>query len=60
MDCERGNEKGTSAQFFWTHLCPKPTVGRPIGSGAGEGTKPSKDLIRLIVAAFGPVAPFAH
>jgi hypothetical protein len=32
-------------------------VGRPIGSGAGEATKPSNSLIKEMVAAltFGPV-----
>lgn len=36
---------------FWQR-CPYPTVGRPIGSGAGEATKPSNDLINDTVAEF--------
>ena len=51
------NEYGTSEHPVVWHKWPYPTVGRPIGSGAGDATKPSNSLIRDTVAAFtfGPV-----
>jgi hypothetical protein len=55
--CVSGNEYGTSEQPLVWHRWPYPTVGKPIGSGDGDATKPSNDLIREIVAAFtaGPL-----
>lgn len=52
-----GKLYGTSEHPLVWQRCPYPTVGRPMGSGAGEATKPSKDLIRATVAALtlGPV-----
>jgi hypothetical protein len=52
-----GNGYGTSPHPLVWHKCPYPTVGRPMGSGEGEATKPSNSLMRERVAAFtgGPV-----
>jgi hypothetical protein len=55
--CVKGKLYGTSLHPLVWHRWPYPTVGRPMGSGAGEATKPSNSLIRETVAAltFGPV-----
>lgn len=52
-----GKLYGTSEQPSVWQRWPYPTVGRPMGSGDGDGTKPSYCLIRLTVAALtsGPV-----
>jgi hypothetical protein len=52
-----GKLYGTSAHPLVWQRWPYPTVGRPIGSGAGDATKPSNSLIREIVAplTLGPV-----
>jgi hypothetical protein len=52
-----GKLYGTSLHPLVWHKWPYPTVGRPIGSGAGEATKPSNSLISETVAALteGPV-----
>ena len=47
----RGKANGTSAQFVVWQRCPNPTVGKPMGSGAGLATKPSACLIKAMVAA---------
>ena len=46
----RGKENGTSPQLVVWQRWPKPTVGKPMGSGEGLATKPSNPLIRVTVA----------
>lgn len=56
VDCDKGNGNPTLHDFD-VHLWPNPTVGRPIGSGAGDATKPSNCFMRLIVASLGEGPP---
>jgi len=56
VDCDKGKENPT-LQDLDVHLWPNPTVGRPIGSGAGDATKPSNFFMRLIVASLGDGPP---
>lgn len=53
----RGNFNPSLLQFLVWHRWPYPTVGKPTGSGAGFGTKPSNSLMRSTVAplTLGPV-----
>lgn len=46
-----GKANGTSAQLVVWQRWPKPTVGKPMGSGEGLATNPSNCLMRLTVAA---------